>query len=73
MLPTMNWMLGDIGKKEGVAEEKGLARGDGGGGGFGFADALNLSRPTSSRTRSTDKFIDSRPMLVSRLWGSIPR
>ena len=63
----MNWMLGDIGKKEGVVEENGLAHGDGAGGGFGFADTLDLSRPTSSCTRSTDKFIDSRPMLVSRL------
>ena len=69
----MNWMLGDMGKKEGVVGENGLARGDGGGGRFGFADALDLSRPASSCTRSTDKFIDSRPMLVSRLWGSIPR
>ena len=68
----MNWMLGDVGKKEGVEAEKGLARGDGVGRVFGFAGVLDLSRLTSSCTRSTDRFIDSRPMLVSRLWGSIP-
>jgi len=73
MPPTMNWMLGDMGKKEGVAEENGLGRGDEGGGHFGFADALDLRRAASSCTKLTDKFIDSRPMLVSRLWGSIPR
>ena len=72
--PTVKWMLGDRGEnREGgwVAGVNGLGCGNGVGG--GFAGPLDFSRPMSSCTRSIDKLIDSRPMLVSRLWGSIPR
>ena len=62
----MNWMLGDMGEnREGVAGENGL--GCGGEIGGDVAGFLGFSRLMSSCTRLTERLIDSRPMLISRL------
>lgn len=64
----MNWMLGDIGgNREGDAGDDGAGCGGRIGDWGDFAGFLDFSRPTSSCTRSTDKLIDSRPTLTSRL------
>jgi len=59
----MKLMVGDTGENR----EGDVGTNELGGVGGDFAGSLGFSRPTSSRTRSTVKLMDSRPMLVSRL------